>query len=140
MASLHVVGCDDAEDRQRRAAETYAVSLRPAEPGEPTLHPDGPPRLTPLLDGILGNGHVVRIEIAPSRRTAPHVHDCDQVFIITAGTAIFENPSGTVVASPGEVVLVPAGEPHIHATTSETGTTYVFVTTTGHSTEFVDAW
>ena len=140
MGSLHVVGRDDGNDRQRRARDTYAGSLRPGTTGQPVLHPDGPPKLTPLLDGVLDGGHVVRIEAEPSRRTAPHVHDCDQVFVITAGVAIFEGPAGRVVASPGDVVLVPAGEPHVHVTPPDSGAEYVYVTRSSHSTEVVDPW
>ena len=104
------------------------------------MHPDGPPTLTPLLDEVLGEGHVVRIEVAPARRTAPHVHDCEQVFVITAGVAIFESPSQTVIALPGDVVVVPEGEPHIHATPADSGTSYVYLTRTGHTTDVIDAW
>lgn len=47
-------------------------------------------------------------------RTRLHRHDYDQVLLITEGAGILATPSVEHRVGPGDVVFVPAGEPHWH--------------------------
>jgi len=52
------------------------------------------------------------VEAAPGRGPSLHRHDYPEVFIMLEGQAIFRGPEGEVEVSAGQVVVVPAGEPH----------------------------
>ena len=52
------------------------------------------------------------VDAAPGRGPSLHTHDYPEVFIILEGQATFRGPEGEVEVSAGEVVVVPAGEPH----------------------------
>lgn len=52
-------------------------------------------------------------ELQPGEGPAWHRHAYDEVFSIAEGEATFTIGGETVVADHGQVVLVPAGEPHM---------------------------
>jgi quercetin dioxygenase-like cupin family protein len=52
------------------------------------------------------------VDAAPGRGPSLHRHDYPEIFIVLEGKATFRGPAGEVEAGAGEVVVVPAGEPH----------------------------
>jgi quercetin dioxygenase-like cupin family protein len=52
------------------------------------------------------------VDAASGRGPSLHTHDYPEVFIMLEGTATFRGPDGEVEVNAGEVVVVPAGEPH----------------------------
>jgi mannose-6-phosphate isomerase-like protein (cupin superfamily) len=55
---------------------------------------------------------LILVEAAPGRGPALHTHDYAEVMIIQAGTATFTNGTRETEVRAGQVVVVPAGEPH----------------------------
>lgn len=60
-----------------------------------------------------------------------HIHECDQILIVTAGTGIVatENEQRTVTV--GDVILFPKGEKHWHGATEDTEFSHIYITKTG---------
>ena len=133
-----VFGGDEPALRAARAADTYRTSLRPPEAGKPGLMSSGRSKATPLLDGLLDGQHVVRFKMEPGSRTALHTHDCDQLLIVIAGTGIIASATEEIEMFAGCMVLIPAGEPHIHATRAGEGSQTIAITRTGHSTDIIE--
>ncbi len=52
------------------------------------------------------------VDAAPGRGPSLHTHEYPEVFIMLEGQATFRGPDREVEVSAGEVVVVPAGEPH----------------------------
>jgi quercetin dioxygenase-like cupin family protein len=52
------------------------------------------------------------VDAAPGRGPSLHKHDYAEFFIVLEGQAKFRGPDGEVEVSAGNVVVVPAGEPH----------------------------
>jgi quercetin dioxygenase-like cupin family protein len=52
------------------------------------------------------------VDAAPGRGPSLHTHDYPEVFIMLEGQATFRGADSEVEVSAGEVVVVPAGEPH----------------------------
>ena len=52
------------------------------------------------------------VDAAPGRGPSLHKHDYAEVFIVLEGSATFRGADGEVEVSAGQVVVVPAGEPH----------------------------
>jgi quercetin dioxygenase-like cupin family protein len=52
------------------------------------------------------------VDAAPGRGPSLHRHDYAEVFIVLEGQATFRGPDGEVQVGAGNVVVVPAGEPH----------------------------
>ena len=52
------------------------------------------------------------VDAAPGRGPSLHTHDYPEVFIMLEGQATFRGPDGDVEVGAGQVVVVPAGEPH----------------------------
>ena len=76
------------------------------------------PQLLPgrhLLEGHrFGLAHLTLVlgESPPGQGAPLHRHDYEEIFIVHAGRGTSPVGDATVVAGPGEVVIVPAGVPH----------------------------
>lgn len=57
-----------------------------------------------------------------------HVHDSEQVLIVTAGRGIIATETEQEVITAGDVVLIPAGEKHWHGATEESGFSHIYIT------------
>lgn len=51
-------------------------------------------------------------DVQPGDRVPLHRHDYDELFVIQEGTGIYTIGGAEVRASAGQLVLIPAGEPH----------------------------
>jgi mannose-6-phosphate isomerase-like protein (cupin superfamily) len=55
---------------------------------------------------------LILVAAEPGRGPALHTHDYAEVMIVLEGEATFTDGEQEVVVGPGNVVVVPAGEPH----------------------------
>lgn len=60
-------------------------------------------------------------------RTRPHVHVVDQILHIVAGQGIVATSTERHVVTPGDVVVVPAGEWHWHGATPDSPMTHISI-------------
>ena len=59
------------------------------------------------------------VDAAPGRGPSLHTHEYPEIFIILEGQATFRGAGEEVEVSAGQVVVVPAGEPHAFKATGE---------------------
>ncbi len=57
-----------------------------------------------------------------------HVHDSEQVLIVTAGRGIIATETEQEVITAGDVVLIPAGEKHWHGAIEESEFSHIYIT------------
>jgi mannose-6-phosphate isomerase-like protein (cupin superfamily) len=55
---------------------------------------------------------VIIVDAVPGRGPSLHVHDYAEVMVILEGTATFTDGDESLEAGAGNVVIVPAGQPH----------------------------
>jgi quercetin dioxygenase-like cupin family protein len=67
--------------------------------------------------------------------TGWHVHDCDQILVVTAGSGIVANESEQREITVGDVVHIRAGERHWHGAKADTTLSHITVTTSGGSSK-----
>jgi quercetin dioxygenase-like cupin family protein len=67
--------------------------------------------------------------------TGWHVHDCDQILVVTAGSGIVANESEQREITVGDVVHIKAGERHSHGAKADTTLSHITVTTSGGSSK-----
>jgi quercetin dioxygenase-like cupin family protein len=67
--------------------------------------------------------------------TGWHVHDCDQILVVTAGSGIVANESEQREITVGDVVHIKAGERHWHGAKADTTLSHITVTTSGGSSK-----
>jgi mannose-6-phosphate isomerase-like protein (cupin superfamily) len=46
-------------------------------------------------------------------------HTEDEIYVVTAGRAVLETPSGSAAVEPGSVIFIPALEPHKFTSVTE---------------------
>ena len=56
-----------------------------------------------------------------------HSHDHEQVLIVTSGKGIIATEAKEVVITPGDVVLIPAGEKHWHGAAGDSAFSHIYV-------------
>ena len=67
------------------------------------------------LEGFQHGGtgiSLIFVDNSPGDGPALHRHDYDELFIVQEGQATFTAAGREIVAGPGHVVVVPAGQPH----------------------------
>ena len=57
-----------------------------------------------------------------------HVHDSEQVLLVTAGRGIIATETEQKVIAVGDVALIPAGEKHWHGATEESEFSHIYIT------------
>ena len=57
-----------------------------------------------------------------------HVHESDQVLIVTAGEGIVATEQEQRVVSAGDIILFPAGEKHWHGATEDSEFSHIYIT------------
>ena len=62
---------------------------------------------------------VIFVDAEPGRGPALHTHPYDEVLIIQEGRATATVGGETVEVGPGDIVLIPAGEPHAFTNTGD---------------------
>lgn len=57
-----------------------------------------------------------------------HVHESDQVLIVTAGKGLVATEQEQRVVSVGDIILFPAGEKHWHGATEDSEFSHIYIT------------
>lgn len=128
---------ENLEERLERANYSYTSARRPPLPrARPFLI--GHATLTPLFDRVLGKNHIIKGRYEPGTVSALHTHDADQYLIITGGSGEVRDRNNSYELKPGMVVWIPAETAHVHAATTTEPLEFIFITTTGHSSDIVD--
>jgi quercetin dioxygenase-like cupin family protein len=118
---MHVVRIDDVPKIPRKSAlftseEVTAQSLIP-EGGDFTMN-------------VVNFGMGVRNKF--------HVHESDQILIVTAGKGVVATEQEQRVVSVGDIILFPAGEKHWHGATEDSEFSHIYVTRAGAKTTQVE--
>jgi quercetin dioxygenase-like cupin family protein len=98
----------------------------------------------PLFDGrvlaqplVADEARVLRlgaITFVDGARTRLHHHDFDQVVVVTEGRGILATANEEHHVGPGDVVFVPADEPHWHGAETGASMTHVTINLVGTTT------
>ena len=99
------------------------------------------PLITPLFTGddvtvqpLIPEGgdyNMSIVNFGKGIRNKFHIHECDQILIVTAGTGIVATEHEQRVVSVGDVILFPKGEKHWHGATEDSEFSHIFITRTG---------
>jgi quercetin dioxygenase-like cupin family protein len=60
-------------------------------------------------------------------RNRLHVHDCEQVLIVTAGKGIVATETEQRTVTPGDVIYFSAGEKHWHGATEDSSFSHIYI-------------
>ena len=69
--------------------------------------------------------------------TGWHVHDCDQILVVTSGSGIVATEEEEVEIGVGDVVHIKAGEKHWHGAKADTTLGHITVTAVGSKATFL---
>ena len=67
------------------------------------------------------------VNFAKGVRNKFHIHDHEQILIVTAGKGIIATEDKEVIITPGDVVLISAGEKHWHGATEDSDFSHIYV-------------
>ena len=60
-----------------------------------------------------------------------HAHDSEQILVVTSGKGIIATETEEKVITPGDVVIIPAGEKHWHGATKDSNFSHIYVSRLG---------
>ncbi|MFN8557330.1 MAG: hypothetical protein U0531_08255 [Dehalococcoidia bacterium] len=104
------LGTVSGAERVARAVASFRTSVPDRGPAGPRLFQPGEIDLLPLLDGVLGAGHLLFFRQHAGTRSALHTHSCDQILIVLGGAGSIHTEEAAHPLRPGYVVFVPAGQ------------------------------
>jgi quercetin dioxygenase-like cupin family protein len=84
-----------------------------------------------VADGEATLLRVTAVTFLDGARNKLHHHAVDQVLVVTHGYGIVATESDELHVSPGDVVLIPAGERHWHGAEPEQDFTHLSILTPG---------
>jgi quercetin dioxygenase-like cupin family protein len=67
-----------------------------------------------------------------------HVHESDQILIVTKGKGIVATEEEHRVVSEGDIILFPAGEKHWHGATEDSEFSHIYITKSGGKTTQIE--
>jgi quercetin dioxygenase-like cupin family protein len=67
-----------------------------------------------------------------------HVHESDQILIVTAGKGIVATEEAQRVVAVGDIILFPAGEKHWHGATEDSAFSHIYITRAGGKTTQIE--
>jgi quercetin dioxygenase-like cupin family protein len=88
-------------------------------------------RQTIIPPGESPNYNCSVVNFSQGCNTGWHVHDCDQVLIVTSGTGYVANERERKEIRVGDVVQIPAGERHWHGAKADTTMGHITITLVG---------
>ena len=74
---------------------------------------------------VTGGFGVALVKFAPGAKLKFHTHTSEQILYVTEGKGIVATQKEEHVVTPGSVVIIPAGEVHMHGATKNTPFTHV---------------
>jgi quercetin dioxygenase-like cupin family protein len=88
-----------------------------------------------IADGQSENFRCNVVNFSAGATTGWHVHDCDQILVVTAGKGIVANETEQREISVGDVVQIKAGERHWHGAKADSTLSHITVTTVGSTSK-----
>lgn len=67
------------------------------------------------------------VNFEPGGRNKMHTHIYEQMLFVTGGRGIVADKNGEHIVEPGDLIIVPAGEPHWHGATKETPFSHICI-------------
>jgi quercetin dioxygenase-like cupin family protein len=67
-----------------------------------------------------------------------HIHESDQVLIVTGGKGIVATEQEQRIVAVGDIILFPAGETHWHGATEDSDFSHIYITRSGGETTQVE--
>jgi quercetin dioxygenase-like cupin family protein len=102
------------------------------------------PRISPLFTGEDvttqplvpegGDFTMTIVNFGRGVRNKFHVHESDQILIVTAGTGIVATEQERRTVTVGDVILFPKGEKHWHGATEDSEFSHIYITKAGGKT------
>ena len=98
-------------------------------PAEPFIHPvfTGPDVTRQELAPDISEFEVTVVNFGKSIQNKFHAHDSEQILIVISGEGIVATQKEERTVSKGDVIFIPAGEPHWHGATSNAEFSHIFV-------------
>jgi quercetin dioxygenase-like cupin family protein len=84
-----------------------------------------------IVDGQSDNFRCNVVSFSKGATTGWHVHDCDQILVVTAGSGVVANETEVREIAVGDVVHIKAGERHWHGAKADTTMSHITVTAAG---------
>jgi quercetin dioxygenase-like cupin family protein len=84
-----------------------------------------------IVDGQSDNFRCNVVSFSKGATTGWHVHDCDQILVVTAGKGVVANETEEREIAVGDVVHIKAGERHWHGARADTTMSHITVTAAG---------
>ena len=94
-------------------------------------------RQTIIPAGESGNYNCSVVNFTNGSTTGWHVHDCDQILVVTSGSGIVATEEEEVEIGVGDVVHIKAGEKHWHGAKTDTTLGHITVTAVGSKATFL---
>lgn len=94
-------------------------------------------RQTIIPAGELGNYNCSVVNFTNGSTTGWHVHDCDQILVVTSGSGVVATEDEEIEISVGDVVHIEAGENHWHGAKADTTLGHITVTAAGSKATFL---
>ena len=88
-----------------------------------------------IVEGQSDNFRCNVVNFSAGATTGWHVHDSDQILVVTAGRGIVASESEQREISVGDVVHIKAGERHWHGAKADTTLSHITITTSGASSK-----
>ena len=88
-------------------------------------------RQTIIPAGDSENYNCSVVNFSQGATTGWHIHDCDQILVVTHGTGIVATEDEEREIRPGDVVHIKAGEKHWHGARADTTLSHITVTLVG---------
>ena len=84
-----------------------------------------------IVDGQSDNFRCNVVSFSKGATTGWHVHDCDQILVVTAGRGIVASETEEREITVGDVVHIKAGERHWHGARADSPMSHITVTAAG---------
>lgn len=81
---------------------------------------------------------VSQVNFAKGVRNKFHIHNTDQVLIVTSGKGTCATEKEEVSVFPGNIIFFPAGEKHWHGATPDSAFSHIFVAGAGIKTTQIE--
>ena len=105
----------------------------PKTPRESPLFTSKEVTVQPLIpEG--GDYNMSIVNFGKGVRNKFHVHESDQILIVTAGKGVVATEEEQRLVSVGDVILFPKGEKHWHGATDDSAFSHIYITKTGGKT------
>ncbi len=102
-----------------------------AEQSEGWTGPVSRSRQTIIPAGDSGNFNCSVVNFSQGCNTGWHIHDCDQILVVTSGSGKAATEQEEFDITVGDVVHIKAGERHWHGATAESTMGHITITAVG---------